>query len=105
MENLAVLIRPEEANTTKGKNVVIGDPGSENYAGLTLYCKVVMEKLPDGEETTTITIMGSTMGCHERKAEGVTSAPNDRKRKSTAMNQEKVVRLPPDRLDRHGEPP
>jgi hypothetical protein len=31
-----------------------------------------MEKLPDGEETITITIKGSMMGIHETKAEGST---------------------------------
>jgi hypothetical protein len=69
LENLAVLIRPEQTDTTKGKNVVIGDPRLENDVGLTPSHKVVMENLPDSEETITITIRGSTMGGHERKAE------------------------------------
>jgi hypothetical protein len=29
MESLAILIWPEQADTTKGKNVVIGDPRPE----------------------------------------------------------------------------
>jgi glycerol-3-phosphate cytidylyltransferase-like family protein len=50
MENLVVLIRSEQADTKKGKNVVIGEPRSERDAESTRSCKVVMEKLPDGEE-------------------------------------------------------
>jgi hypothetical protein len=68
--NLTILIRSEQADTTKGKNMVIGDPRPENDTGLTPSCKVVMEKLPNGKETITITIRGSTMGSHERKTKG-----------------------------------
>jgi hypothetical protein len=42
MENLVVLIWPEQADTTKGKNMVIGDPRLENDVGLTPSHKVVM---------------------------------------------------------------
>jgi hypothetical protein len=56
LENSSVMIRLEQADTTKGKNVVIGDPGSENDAGLTPSRKIVMKKLPDGVETITATI-------------------------------------------------
>jgi hypothetical protein len=104
LENPAVLIRPEQADTTKGKNVVIGDPRSENDAGPTPAHKVEMEKLSDGEETITITIMGSTMGSHERKVEGSTLAHDDGKWKSTTADQEQVIRPPPDRSDCHGRP-
>jgi hypothetical protein len=104
LENPAILIRPEQADTTKGKNVVIGDPRPENDAGPTPAHKVEMEKLPDGEETITITIMGSTMGSHERKVEGSTLAHDDGKWKSTAADQEQVIRPPPDRSDCHGRP-
>jgi hypothetical protein len=88
LENPAILIRPEQANTTKGKNVVIGDPRLENDAGSTPSRKVVMEKLPNGEETITITItIRSTMTVrHERKAEGSTLAHDDEKRKPTATD-------------------
>jgi hypothetical protein len=88
LENLAVLIQSEQADMTKGKNVVIGDPRPKIDAGLTPSRKVVMEKLPDGEETITITIRGSTTGNHERKAEGLTLARDDGKQKPTAADQE-----------------
>jgi hypothetical protein len=64
---------------TKGKNVVIDDARLENDAGPAPSRKLVMEKLPDGEETITITIRGSMTGSHERKAEGSTSARDDGK--------------------------
>jgi hypothetical protein len=88
LENPAILIRLEQDDTRKGKNVVIGDPRPKNDVGLTPSRKVVIEKLPDGEETITITIRGSTTGSHERKAEGSTSAHDDRERKPTAADQE-----------------
>jgi hypothetical protein len=78
LEKHVVLIWLEQADMTKGKNVVIGDPRPENDDGPTPSRKLVMEKLPDLEETITITIMGSTMGSRERKAEGSTSAHVDR---------------------------
>jgi hypothetical protein len=104
MENHVVLIRPEQADTIKGKNVVIGDPRLKNDVRLTPSRKVVMEKLPDGEETITITINGSTMGSYEKKAEGSTSARGDGKRKPTTTDQEQAVRSPPGRSNRHGGP-
>jgi hypothetical protein len=64
LENPAVLFWPEQADTTKGKNVVIGDPRLLRDVKSTPSRKVVVEKLPDGEETITITVMGSTMGSH-----------------------------------------
>jgi hypothetical protein len=104
LENPAVLIWPEQADTTKGKNVVVNDPRPESDAGPTPSLKVVMEKLPGGEEIITITLRGSTTGRHEKKVEGLTSARKDRKRKPTAANPEQVVRPPPDRSDGHDWP-
>jgi hypothetical protein len=86
MENLDVLIRPEQAHTIKGKNVVIGGPRLENDVGPAPSHKVVMEKLPDGKETIMITIRGSMMGSDEGKAEGSTSAHDDGKWKPTAAD-------------------
>jgi hypothetical protein len=87
LENLAIFIQPEQVDTTKGKNVVVDDPRSENDVGSAPSRKVVMEKLPDGEETITITIRGFTLGSHEREAEGSTSAHDEEKRKSITADQ------------------
>jgi hypothetical protein len=48
LENPTVLIWLEQADTTKGKNVIIGDPRPVEDAKSTPSRKVVMEKLPDG---------------------------------------------------------
>jgi hypothetical protein len=87
MENPAILIWPEQADTTKGKNVVIGDLRLEEDAKLTPSHKVVMEKLPNGEETITISIRASMTGSHERKAKGSTSAHDDEKPKPATADQ------------------
>jgi hypothetical protein len=94
LENPTVQIRPEQADTTKWKNMVVGDPRTENDARPTASRMVVMEKLPNGEETITITIRGSGMGSHEKKAEGSTLARDDIKRKPTVTDQEQEVRPP-----------
>jgi hypothetical protein len=104
LENPAILIRPKQADMTKGKNVVVGGPRPKNDVRPTPSHKVVMEKLLDGEETITITIRGSVMGSNERKAEGSTSASDDGKRKLTTVDQEQVVKPPAGWSDRHGRP-
>jgi hypothetical protein len=70
LENPAVLIRLVQAYTTKGKNVVIGDPRPEEDAKSTPSHTVVMEKLPIGEETITITIRGSTQTTIRGRSKG-----------------------------------
>jgi hypothetical protein len=101
LENLIVLIQLEQADITKGKNVVIGDPRSLKDVESTPSCKVVVEKLPDGEDIITITIRGSTTGSHVGKTKGSASARDNRKREPTAADQKQAVRLPPSRLDHH----
>jgi hypothetical protein len=93
LENPAVLIQPEQVDTTKGKNVVIDDPRPESDVGPTPCRKVVVEKLSDGEKTIMITIRGSMMGIHERKAKASTSARDDGKRRATPANSEQAARL------------
>jgi hypothetical protein len=94
LENPAVLIRPEQADTRKGKNVVIGDPRPENDAGLTPSHKVVMEKLLDGEETITITIRGSTADSHGGR-------PKDRLHLMTMESEIQPLLTRSRRSDRH----
>jgi hypothetical protein len=84
LENPIVLIRPEQADMMKGKNMVIGNPRPKKDAESTPSRKVVVEKLPDGEETITITIRGSTKGSHAGKAEASTLARNNGKKEPTA---------------------
>jgi hypothetical protein len=94
LKNPVVLIQPEQADTIKGKNVVVGNPRPKNDAGPTPSRKVVIEKLPDGEETITI-----TSGAPRRTA--TRGRPNDQLRLTTT---ESGSRLPLTRSrwsDRH----
>jgi hypothetical protein len=104
LKNPAIQIILGQADTMKGKNVVIGDPKPENDAGLTPSRKVVVvvEKLPHGEETITITIRDSTTGSHKRKAEASTSSRDGGKRKPNITNSERALRPPASRSDCHG---
>jgi hypothetical protein len=104
LENPTVLIHPEQVDRTKGKNVVIGDLRPEEDTKSTPSHKVVMEKLPDGEETITIIIRSFMIGSHERKVEGSNSARDNGKQKPTSADQEQAIRPPPGRLDHHGKP-
>jgi hypothetical protein len=101
LENPAILIRREQADRPKGKNVVIGDPRPERDAESIPSRKVVVEKLPNGEESITITIRDSTMGSHEGKAEVLTLAQDNGKRKPTAADPKQAVRLPAKWSDHH----
>jgi hypothetical protein len=87
LENPAVLIYLEQADTTKGKNVVISEPRPERDGESTSSRKVVMEKLPNGEEIITITIRGSMMGSRIGKAKGSTLACDYGKQELNATNQ------------------
>jgi hypothetical protein len=91
LENPAILIRPQQADMMKGKNVVISYPRPLKDVVSTPSRKVVVEKLPDGEETITISKRASMMGSHKGKAKGSTSARDDRKRKPTAADQKQAV--------------
>ena len=47
LNNAKVLIRPDQAEGAKGKNVIIGDDRPDNKI---LARKVIQEMAPDGEE-------------------------------------------------------
>ena len=51
LDNVKVLIRPEQAEGAKGKNVIIGEPRSKNVNDKIRAREVTMEKTPDGEES------------------------------------------------------
>jgi hypothetical protein len=70
----------------KGKNVVIDDLRPLKDIESTPSRKVVVEKLPDGEETITITIRGSTIGSYARKTEGSALSCDNGKRKPTVTD-------------------
>jgi hypothetical protein len=68
--NPKVLIRPEQAEGAKGKNVVIGDPKPMNVNDKILAREVTKEKTPDGESTLKIIAKAPRLG-------GQGSSPSD----------------------------
>jgi hypothetical protein len=56
-----VLVRPHQAEATKGKNVVIGE-AKPDLRGKELIRKVEYEKTPDGKETFKVTVSASGHG-------------------------------------------
>ena len=74
LDNAKVLIRPEQAEGAKGKNIIIGEPRSKNVNDKVWATEVTMEKTPDGEESLKITIKASRPGAQESSSQD-TSRP------------------------------
>jgi len=62
LDNFKVLIRPEQAEGAKGKNVIIEEERLKNVNNKILARKVVLEKTPDGKESLKITLKASRPG-------------------------------------------
>ena len=62
LNNPKVLIRPEQAERAKGKNVVIGDPRPMNTCDKILAKEVIKEKTDDGKGTLKIIIRNPRLG-------------------------------------------
>ena len=62
LNNAKVLIRPEQAEGAKGKNVIIEEERPKNVNNKILARKVVLEKTPDGKESLKITLRASRPG-------------------------------------------
>ena len=61
LDNAKVLIRPEQAEGAKGKNIIIGEPRPRNVNDKILARKVTLEKTPDGKESLKITVKASIL--------------------------------------------
>ena len=85
LNNPKILIRSDQAEGAKGKNVVIGNPRPMNANDKTLSREVVKEKTNDGRDTLKITIIDPSLG-------GRGSSPPD----SRSAAQARLVRpVPP----------
>jgi hypothetical protein len=62
INNPAILIRPEQANSTIGKNVIIGEPREHKKGKKVLDREVVLEKSNGNRESLKITIKSSGLG-------------------------------------------
>ena len=63
--NAKVLIRPEQAEGAKGKNVIIGESRPKNVDDTILAREVTLEKTLDGRESLKITVKASRPGGQE----------------------------------------
>ena len=59
LDNVKVLIRPEQAEGAKGKNVIIGEPRTKIDNDKIRAREVMTEKTPDGKESLKITVKAS----------------------------------------------
>ena len=73
LDNVKVLIQPEQAEGAKGKNVIIGEPRPKNINDKIQAREVTMEKTPDGKESLKITVKTS-------RPRGQESSPRDTSR-------------------------
>ena len=62
LNNPKVVIRPEQAEGAKGKNVVIGDPRLMNTSDKILAREVIKEKTNDGKDTLKIIVRNPRLG-------------------------------------------
>ena len=62
LNNPKMLIRPEQAEGAKGKNVIIGEPRLNNVNDKVPVRKVVLDRAPDGKESLKITINAPGLG-------------------------------------------
>ena len=62
MNNAKILIRPEQAEGAKEKNMIIGESRPKNVDDTILAREVTLEKSPDGKESLKITVKASRLG-------------------------------------------
>ena len=62
LNNPKVLIRPEQAEGAKGKNVVIGDPRPMDTSDKILAREVIKEKTDDGKDSLKIIVRNPRLG-------------------------------------------
>ena len=62
LDNAKVLIRPEQAERAKGKNIIIGKPRPKNVNDKILAREVIKEKTDDGKDTLKIIIRNPRLG-------------------------------------------
>ena len=78
LSNAKVLIRPDQAEGAKGKNVIIGDDRSLTVDKKILAREVIQEKTPDGKKNLRIILKPRTLGGQEGPSSGDRSASQPR---------------------------
>ena len=74
LNNAKVLIRPDQAEGSKGKNVIIGDDRPLNVDNKILARDVIQEKTPDGKKNMRIILKPRMLGGQEDSSSGNRSA-------------------------------
>ena len=70
LTNAKVLIRLDQAEGAKGKNVIIGDERSLTIENKILAREVIQEKAPDGKKNLRIILKPRTLGGQEDSSSG-----------------------------------
>ena len=78
LNNAKVLIRPDQAEGAKGKNVIIGDDRPLTVDNKILAREVIQEKTPDGKKNLRIILKPRTLGGQECSSSGDRSAAQPR---------------------------
>ena len=78
LNNAKVLIRPDQAEGVKGKNVIIGDERPLTVDNKILATEVVREKAPDGEKNLRIILKPRTLEGQEGSSSGDQSVAQPR---------------------------
>ena len=76
INNPTILIRPKQADSTIGKNIIIDEPREPKKGKKVLDRKVVLEKSNDNRESLKITIKSSGLG-------GQAQTPVDKQKSAT----------------------
>ena len=74
LNNAKVLIRPDQAEGAKGKNVIIGDDRLLTVENKILAREVIQEKTPDGKKNLRIILKPRTLGGQGDSSSGDRSA-------------------------------
>ena len=78
LNNAKVLIRPDQAEGAKGKNVIIGDERSLTIENKILAREVIQEKTSDGKKNLRIILKPRTLGGQKDSSSGYKSAAQPR---------------------------
>ena len=70
LNNAKVLIRPDQVEGAKGKNVIIGDDRPLTVDNKILAREVIQEKTPDGKKNLRIILKPRTLGVQEDSSSG-----------------------------------
>jgi hypothetical protein len=62
LQGAKVLVQPDQAESTKGKNVIIDEERSKSYEDKIWSREVVLEKDADGKDVLKITVKASRFG-------------------------------------------